>query len=210
MIRGIVVLLLFVALLVAPSGVGVAADDPHHPASGGAHGGGAKGPGATNPLTVDPDLAIFTFIVFLVLLTVLWKFAWGPIASALERREQGIADKIASAERSDEKGRQLLGEYEQRLAGAEQEVKQLVEQARRDGDVQRQQIVAEAQEAAKAQADRAVREIEAAKQQALGDLAERSVDTAIDLAGRVVGRELKPDEHNRLITEALSKFPSKN
>ena len=35
--------------------------------------------GNTNPLSIPPDLAVFTAIIFLVLLAVLWKFAWGPI-----------------------------------------------------------------------------------------------------------------------------------
>ena len=58
-----------------------------------------------NPLEFRTDLAIWTGIVFLVLLLVLWKFAWGPIASGLDQREQAVADQIAAAEKSN-RGRQ--------------------------------------------------------------------------------------------------------
>ena len=50
-----------------------------------------------NVMTFDPDLAIFTAIVFLMLLAVLWKFAWGPISEALDRREGIIASQIEEA-----------------------------------------------------------------------------------------------------------------
>ena len=55
------------------------------------------------------DLAIWTAVVFLVLLAILWKFAWGPIAEGLDKREQEIADQIAEAERSQPGGPAAAG-----------------------------------------------------------------------------------------------------
>ena len=98
------------------SGAGDGAAD-HGDASGG-HGEGEHGEGAGNPLPVDPDLAIATFIIFLLLMAILWKFAWGPIRDALDSREKGIAGQLAEAARSNEEARRMLAEHEQRLAGA--------------------------------------------------------------------------------------------
>src|SRR5437870_13521471 len=56
-----------------------------------------KRPDGPNPLAVDPDLAIWTAVVFLLLLLVLGKFAWPQITEALEERERKIADNIAAA-----------------------------------------------------------------------------------------------------------------
>jgi F-type H+-transporting ATPase subunit b len=168
------------------------------------------GGGSPNPLIFEPDLAVFTAIIFLVLLAVLWKFAWGPIIAGLQKREDSIADEIASAKRSNEDAKKMLTQYESRLDSAADEVRALLDQGRRDADAQRQQIVAEAQEAAQAEKERAVREISAAKNEALGELAQKSVDTAVDLAGRIVGERLGPADHTRLIQDALEKFPSEN
>src|SRR4029079_4054523 len=56
------------------------------------HSGTANaGPGLEKPEEYKSDLAIATFIVFLVLLAILWKFAWGPIVAALGRGEQMVA-----------------------------------------------------------------------------------------------------------------------
>jgi F-type H+-transporting ATPase subunit b len=184
---------------------GTTASAEQHPA---AEAGDEGGHGASpNPLAISPDLAIFTAIVFLVLLAVLWKFAWGPIAEALDQREHGIAGQIEEAKRSNEDAKRLLAEHQTRLDGATEEVKGLLDQARRDAESQKQQIVTEAQQAAQAEKDRAVREIGLAKDQALQELAERSVDTAVNLAGQIVRRQLTADDHVDLIKNALPQVP---
>ena len=104
----------------------------------------------------------------------------------------------------------MLADHESKLAGAAAEVKQLVEQGRRDAERQKQQIIEEAQTAAQNEKQRALREIDAAKTAALQDLARSSVETAVDLAGKIVQRQLSPDDHARLITDALQEFPSDN
>ena len=67
---------------------------------------------AGRPEEFQTDLAIWTFVVFVVLLAILWKFAWGPIVAGLEKREQGIAEHIAAAERAHEEAKLLLAEYD--------------------------------------------------------------------------------------------------
>jgi F-type H+-transporting ATPase subunit b len=163
---------------------------------------------STNPLGIDPDLAVFTAIIFLVLLAVLWKFAWGPISEALDQRERGIAEQIAAAQRTHEQAKDLLAQHKRQLDGAADEVRGLLEQARRDAEAHKQQMVSEARDAARAEKNRALREIDAAKNLALKDLAQTSVDTAVGLAGRIVRRQLKPDDHADLIQEALKEFPT--
>ncbi len=83
----------------------------------------------TNPADIKSDLALFTFVVFLVLLGVLWKFAWGPIAAGLEKREHSIAEEIASAKRAHEEAKQLLAEHERKLAGTAEEIHAMIEAA---------------------------------------------------------------------------------
>ena len=174
----------------------IATHDPSH------------GNASTDPLSFDPDLAIFTFIVFLLLLVVLRKFAWGPIMQALERREQNIAEHISQAERNHEQARLMLTEYEQRLANAANEVRELMDEARRDAEHTKQSILAEARQGAEAEKARALREIEAAGDAAMESLAKRSAELAVELAGRIVQSQLNQADHARLIEEAMAKFPA--
>jgi F-type H+-transporting ATPase subunit b len=157
---------------------------------------------------VDPrfDLSIYSFLVFLILLAVLYKFAWGPIAAALEHREETIARQIEEARLASEKAALQLKEYEARLAAATDEARLIVAQARKDAEVAKDRIVAEARDAAGKERERAVAEIGVAKNQALDAIAKKSVQTAISLASNIIRREVKPQEHEALIGDAINQF----
>ena len=156
------------------------------------------------------DIAFFTLIVFLLLLAGLWFTAWKPIMQALEKRERGIADHIAQAERASAEASEKLAEYEAKLATAGEEAQQLVASAKKDAEAAGQKLIESAQAEADRQRDRAVADIESAKRAALSDLANQSAGIAMSLAGRVVGREVKAEDHQGMIQEMLDQLPSNN
>lgn len=184
---------------------GAAGQAGHGTAEHGAAGhGGSSGP---NPLAIDKDLAVWTFIVFIGLLVVLGKFAWGPIAAALDLREKNIEDQIAAAQSANDEAKRMLAEYEAKLSKAAEDVRGILDEARRDAEHTQQEILAKARADARLERERAIREIEIATDSALKELAERSTNMAVDLAGRIVQAQLKPADHARLIDEAMAKFP---
>jgi F-type H+-transporting ATPase subunit b len=167
-----------------------------------------------NPLAFDPDLAIFTAVVFLLLVAILGKFAWPQITAALDERERRIADNIASAEARHEEAKRLLAEHEAKLAAAAGEVREMLDEARRNAESIRKGIEGEGQKAAKDELDRAVREIGRARDAAVQELAIASANVAVDLARGVVQSDISPDRQKQLVRDALSKLsataPSKN
>lgn len=174
---------------------------------------GAEGGGTPDPLVVDVDLAVATLVVFLVTMAILWKFAWGPIAAGLDKREKAIADNIAAAEEAAEEARRLTSQYETKLAGAAEQVRHLLDEARRDAEHTKQSILEEARDAAGKERERTLREIESAKQGALKELADTSADLAVDLAGKIIKAKLSAEEHSQLVRDAVSQLagtPSKN
>ena len=171
---------------------------------------GNAGPSQTAPEEWKKSLSLWTLVVFGLLVGILWKFAWGPLCGALAARESGIQSNIDAAKELNDKAAALLADHEARLAGTADEVRKILDEARRDAETQKQDILAEAQAAAEAEKNRALQEIDAAKNGALQELAEKSVDTAVGLAGRIVQRQLSPDDHASLIADAIKHFPSKN
>lgn len=170
-----------------------------------------------NPLDYNDlkgDLALWTGVVFVLLLLVLGKFAWGPIADGLDKRELRIAGEIAAAEKANADAKAQLKEYQQKLAAAGDEVRHLIEQAKRDAEAAGQTIVQKARDEGEAEKRRAIEDIELATAGALKDLAEQSANLAVDLAGKIVQQRLSADEHSALINEAVAKFaklePGKN
>jgi F-type H+-transporting ATPase subunit b len=183
-------------------------EDASHSVGEAAHGGGHAA--NADPLEVNPDLAIFTLIIFVVLLIVLTKFAWRPIVEALDQREKMVADELETARRNNEESQRLLSEHGKKLDSATEEVRGMLDEARREAEQQKQSILEQAQAAAQSEKERAVREIAAAKNNALEELARSSVDQAVGLAGRIVGKQLNKDDHAQLIQDALQQFPSEN
>jgi F-type H+-transporting ATPase subunit b len=163
-----------------------------------------------DPSQFKSDLAIWTFVVFLCLLALLLKFAWRPIMDGLEKREKSIAAMIDEAKQSAEKAAEQLREYEAQLAAAGEEAQKLMAQAQRDAESVKDQIVADAKSAAQRERERAVQDIESAKNAALQEMTQKSVDLAVLMAGRIVRRQLAPEDHAKLIRDALDQLPSKN
>jgi F-type H+-transporting ATPase subunit b len=168
-----------------------------------------------SPKLEDPsewryDMSLCTFAVFVVLLTLLGRFAWTPIMKGLENREKFIARQIEEARQSAEQAAAELKAYRDKMASAAQESLEIVNQARKDAEAVAEKVHQEAQQVATRERARAIAEIRAAKNAALREVARRGADLAVTLAGRIVRRELRTDDHAVLITEALEQFPSSN
>jgi F-type H+-transporting ATPase subunit b len=192
--------LILVALLVLGSAVVLPAAAAAAPEAE-AHG---HGEGGVNPFSGDLGNALWTLIIFLLLLFVLGKYAWGPILQGLQGREQFIRDSLEQAKVQRDEATELLKQYEAKLASARDEVDSIMEEARRDADVLRQREEERAKEEADRMLARARREIEIATDTAIKDLYSRASRLAVDAASRIVQRELKPEDHERLIADSIA------
>jgi F-type H+-transporting ATPase subunit b len=174
---------------------------------------GASGP---NPLAIDPDLAIWTLVVFLVMFGILKTFAWPPISAALDERERKIAGTIDAANAKLEEAKRILADHQARLAATAGEVKEMLDEARRDAEVTKKRIEEDGRKAAADEVARGRIEIERATDAALQDLAVRSAKLAIELGERVVRDQLQisPEHQARIVRDALEKLaaaaPSRN
>ena len=203
----IVAAALFAVACCAPTCL--AQEETHVEAAEAEHGPhAAETAGGPNPLAVDPDLAVWTAVVFLLLFGILSYFAWPQIAAAVDERERRIADSIAAAEAKHEQAKQLLAQHEAKLAATAGEVRALMEEARRDAEHTRRSIAAKGDQDAKAALERALREIDRAKDGAIHELAITSANVAIELARKVVREKLSQEEQNKLVREALGKLTS--
>ncbi len=198
--------LVCIVVSVAFIGSSYASSDDHGPDPTSAH----AGENLDSLIDVKTDKTIWSAVVFLLLFGGLYVLAWKPISEGLARREQMIANQIADAKRSADEAMSKLKEYDAKLQTAHAQSADLITQARKDAETAGQRIVAEAQAEASRQRDRALADIESAKQGALSDIAGKSTEIAFSLARRVVGRELRTEDHKQLIADSLNKMPSQN
>ncbi len=166
----------------------------------------SEGGGEVNLFAGDLGNAIWTLVIFILVIVVLGKFAWGPLLSALQQREQFIRSSLQEAKDDREAAEARLQEYEVRLQEAAAEATQIVEQGRQDADKAKVRIEETARTEADKLVDRAKREIDLARQAAIKDLYATSAGLATDIAGKVLKRELSPRDHERLIQESIEEL----
>lgn len=159
-----------------------------------------------SPIDFQADTAIWTLVIFLIVVFLLGKFAFRPIADALDAREKAVADQIAAAHQANEEAKNVLSQYQQKLADSRDEVREILDTARQDAQRSATGIMEKAQEEAGNIRDRAKKEIEAATANALQSIAERSATLATDLAGKMIKADVTPEAHSELIRGALEEF----
>ncbi len=166
------------------------------------HGGGA------NIFAGDVGNAIWTLVIFLAVVVVLGKFAWGPILKGLQARESFILESLEKAKKERDEADARMKLYEDKLAQARTEVTAMVDEGRRDAEVVKRKILEEARQEAEKERERTKREIQLATDTATKQLYALSARMATDLAGRIIGKELTPQDHERLIAESIQELSS--
>jgi F-type H+-transporting ATPase subunit b len=164
--------------------------------------------GDPNILEAQPSLAIWTVVVFVGLLLVLSRFAWKPLLEALHQREVHLEHVLHDTERARNEAEGLLGEHRKLMAEAQEKVRAMLEEARREAQGAADEILKKAQVEAETARQRAERDIATARDQALVELWSKSAELAVSVAGRVLARDLGPDDHRRLIATAVAELPS--
>lgn len=185
-----------------------AADEPATTATAAPHGGEGEHGKDPNLFEPEPSLAIWTLIVFGILLFILGKFAWRPLLDAMHKREHDLEQTLLDAEHARDEAARLLAENQKKIDEATTQMQAILAQGRREAEAVRDDILRKAQEEAQAAQERARRDIENARDLALAELWDRTADMAVAVAGRVLGRELGPDEQRRLVEVAANELPA--
>jgi len=157
-----------------------------------------------NPLVQpDPGLFIWTIVTFLVLLTLLAKFAWTPLLQALESRQAGIRKALDDAQTAKQELERLEQESTAILRKARAEAESLIAQSRADADRLREEM----RQKAKAEADgilrNAERQIQLETGRALQQIRAEAVDLSVMIASKIIQRNISKEDNQRLIDEAL-------
>jgi F-type H+-transporting ATPase subunit b len=163
---------------------------------------------AADLMDVQPGLALWTLITFVVLVLVLSKVAWKPVLHLVEEREKTIRDALDGAKKDREESERLLGEQKALLANARKEGAEAVRKAMADAEVARQEMVQKSRKEVEDMLLRARQQIEEDKVKAQAELKGVVVDLAIDVAAKVLGDQLSDAGKQRALFERyVEDFP---
>jgi len=157
-----------------------------------------------NPLVQpDPGLFIWTILTFLVLVTLLAKFAWRPLLQALDSRQELIRKSLDDAQKARQELERLQHESAQIIRQARVDAEAVVAQSRSDAARLREEM----RQKAKAEADgivrNAERQIQLETQRALQQIRHEAVDLSVMIASKILRRNLTKEDNEKLIEEAL-------
>jgi F-type H+-transporting ATPase subunit b len=152
------------------------------------------------------DLAIWTLVVFIVLVFVLTKFAWKPMLAGLQQRERTIHTAQEEAKRDREEAQRLRDEVQKKLDATTAEVQAMLDKGRREAQQLQDEMMGKARADIQAERDRLHREIETARDQAVQELWNQTAQLATLVSAKAIRRQLSPDDHRRLVDEALAEL----
>jgi F-type H+-transporting ATPase subunit b len=152
------------------------------------------------------DLGIWTIIVFLGLMFVLKKYAWGPMVEGLQKREERIKGALEEAKKARADAERIQAELQKKMDEAAQNIAAMIADARQDGERLKAELKAEGVKEVQTERERAVREIQLAKDQALQDLWQRTAELATLVSVKTVRKQLSVEDHRALIDEALQEL----
>jgi F-type H+-transporting ATPase subunit b len=150
------------------------------------------------------DLAIWTFVVFGLLIVVLGKYAWGPIMAGLDKREANLRKAHDDADAARSEAQKALDDVKARLAKTSEEVRAMLDEARREAQAVKDRFKADAASEIQAERDRIRREIDMARDQALQEIYQQAVQLAALVSTKAVKRQMTPADHQGLLDEALA------
>lgn len=148
---------------------------------------------------------IVTLVIFSLLMLLLKKFAWGPLMGVMQQREELIASEIEAAENSRQESKKLLEEQRAILKDASTQAQEIVENARKQGDVSREDIIATARAEAGRMREAAVQEIANEREKAISAVREEVVALSLLAASKVLDKEISEEENRQLINETIAK-----
>ena len=149
-------------------------------------------------------LFVWQTVLFLALLFLLRKYAWKPILTAVEEREEGIKSALDAADNAKKEMEALNADNEKILREAKAERDSILKEARelKDG------IIAEAKTQASEEADKVIasarEQINNEKMAAITELKNQVASLSVDIAEKILKSELKDDNKQKeMVNSAL-------
>ena len=142
-----------------------------------------------------------TLITFLIVKHFLYK----PLRNMLAAREQEVSDLYAKAETDRREAEAMKRDYTVSIANAKQEAADIVSGAQKRAEKRSEEILQQANTEAATLKKRAEESIEQERKKAMNDLKGEIADLSVRIASKVVEREVKEDDHKRMIEDFISK-----
>ena len=165
---------------------------------------------AQSLLEPTAGLIFWKFLTFALLLFLLWKFAWGPITSAMSEREETIDGSLRRAEEALAEARQIQADNEKARREADQEAQQILRKAREEAEALKSRDVEATRAKIQQMQEQAQADIERQKESLKEELRAEVADLAIAAAEKILGENLNDQRQRRLVQDFIGDMPRRS
>ena len=163
----------------------------------------ASSSGVAGTLGINLKLFIAQLINFAILLFVLWKYAFTPIAKKLEERTSKIEKSLHDADRIEKEKREFEAWKNQQMIGARQQASAIVADAEKQAQKTRAEIAEQTKQDQQKLVQSAKTQIENEKQKALADAKSELADLVTSAAEKILRHKLDQKTDQELIKQSL-------
>jgi F-type H+-transporting ATPase subunit b len=162
-----------------------------------------EGEKVATPFDINGGVIIWTVVIFLILLGLLWRLGYPALLRMVEERERRIQKQLDDAEHANAEAQRLLEEHKKQIAAARNEAQEILAKAKTVAQKERETLLAKAREEYDALLSRARKDIDTEKDKAILALRREAVELSIAAASRVIEANLDTDANRRLVTDFL-------
>lgn len=133
------------------------------------------------------------------------KFLFKPIREVLEKRKAKAEADLLDAKKASEEAQAMKAEYEQNMQEAREKANSILADAQKTATLKSEEILREANQAAVSIKAKAEKDIEQEKRKAVNEIKDEIGSMAVEIAGKVIEREIREEDHTKLIDEFIEK-----
>ncbi len=156
-------------------------------------------------VTIIPWTLIAQLCNLFIQLLLIKKFLFKPIREILEKRKAKADAEIADATKAKEEAVAMKAEYEQNMQEAREKANEILTSAQKTATLKSEEIIREASAQAVAIKSKAEKDIEQEKRKAVNEIKDEIGSMAVEIAGKVIEREISEEDHAKLIDEFIEK-----
>jgi F-type H+-transporting ATPase subunit b len=154
-------------------------------------------------LGINAPTLIAQIVAFIILLLVMYFFAYKPVLKMLDERSRKIKDSMEEVQKVKDQAAQTEEEFKKKIEAASKEGQEVIARAMRTGEDARQRAQLEAKQEAQGLVEKARVEIERERNETIGELRQEFADLTIVAAEKVIGKSLDKEAHREIIDKVL-------
>ena len=153
---------------------------------------------------------LFYLIMFIIMLLIVKHFAWGPVTKMMDKRATKISNDIDSAEKARKEAEDLAAKRQTALENSRTKAAGIIDRAKQNGEQQKASIVNAANEEVKTMKVNAKKDIQQEKQDALSSVKNDVAELSIEIASKIIQKELTPESQKELVDSYIEGLGKQN